>query len=1208
MSIILDPLQMPLWGSRLIEASAGTGKTWTIAALYLRLILGHRQPDQPSFAPLLPENILVMTFTRAATQELKERIRERLQEAARYFRHPEQIQADNFLEDLLQDYPDPAQRQLAAWRLSLAADAMDQSAIFTIDAWCQRSLGEHALLTGSDSRETLLQNEDDLLKEAIRDFWRQEIYPLPENLLEAVLEVFQNPGKVQESIAPLLKSAAPLPVPTLTLNDYLSRTLEEPRQQLQALKRRWAAHQEDLRIWLLQILDGPKSPLNGKKYKTASIKPVFQALQEWLDSAAVTISIKPEKCQLLCAIQLQANVNKNEQITPPESAHVLETTLAELDTLQRVFDKIHKQLQGHAAAWIQQRLHTLKAIRHQLSHQDYLRRLAGVLRDPLHAAPLIRRLQSRYPVAMIDEFQDTSALQYQVFDAIYATADNHPERLLLLIGDPKQSIYRFRGADIDSYLRVQRLTTGRHYILNKNFRSSAALVATLNALYHGAESREPQGAFAYAPEQNNSPSSTALQSDNPLPYWPVQAQGKPWQWQLHGRPGPALSIWAAEEGLNKDQYLHYAAEQAAESMAQILADPDSGFSDDRCAPPAFRRARGKDMAVLVRDRNEAACIRAALQRRRLRSVYLSEKDSVYSSPEAHNLLLWLEAVADPENIQRLRVALALPLLGLSHQELDAFNREENIWEEQLANFQDLSWRWRRQGVLAMLHHSIHHFGIARRLLQQADGERRLTNLLQLGELLQTASATREGPEALIHFLREAISVGHDQSDAHILRLESDAELIRVVTIHAAKGLQYPLVFLPFIATYKKAKSEAFQIRQEAGTTTAEIIWETDNADTTEQARLQEDLRLLYVALTRAEYALFLGLAEASSGKSPIFTQSAIAYLLGKPHQEADLQTLLAQLQDNPDIRENIQIMPLPAEVPVTESTEIASVLTTAIPEYSARFDKNWGVASFSALIRDLPATSSPPVQRASQGPAWHRYPPGMQAGTFLHEQLQKLAGQGFATILEPDAGARIQRDCALADLSDWSEATLEWLRAIVQTPLLDSGATLRQLQHYQSEMAFWFPSAELRSKELDQLCRSHLFPQEQRPRLPDRVLHGMMRGFMDLVFVQQERYYVLDYKSNLLGTRDADYEAPHLRAQTLRHRYELQASLYQLALHRLLRQRLGQHYQPEKHLGGTLLFFLRGIQGPQHGMLHLPANIALIENMDRLFAVGELVS
>ncbi|WP_414040785.1 exodeoxyribonuclease V subunit beta [Acidithiobacillus sp. M4-SHS-6] len=1203
MSIVLDPLRMPLWGSRLIEASAGTGKTWTIAALYLRLILGHHQPGQPTLAPLLPENILVMTFTRAATQELKERIRERLQEAASYFRHPAQIQADAFLQALLQDYPDPAQRQLAAWRLSLAADAMDQSAIFTIDAWCQHSLREHALLTGSDTRETLLLNDHDLLEDAIRDFWRQEIYPLPEKLLEAVLDVFRDPGQVQGLIAPLLESGAPLPRPTVTLEDYLSQALAEPLQQLQELKQHWARYQDDLRRWLMEILHGPRSPLNGKKYTIDSVENVFQALQDWLGSAAVTIPIAPKKCQLLCATHLQANCNKDRQITPPESARILETILEALDALQSTFQSVHNTLQGHAAAWIQQRLQTLKALRHQLSHQDYLGRLAHALSDPDHAGSLISRLQNRYPVAMIDEFQDTSALQYQIFDAIYRSADNHAERLLLLIGDPKQSIYRFRGADLDSYLCARRLTEGRHYMLDTNFRSSAPLVATLNALYKQAETQEPEGAFAYAQAQ----SGTAPHPDNPLPYWPVHAQGKHWQWHLHGRPGPALSIWAAEQTLSKDQYLHYAAEQAAETMAQILTDPDSGFRKTLPNAPEFRRVEGKDMAILVRDRHEAACMRAALQRRRLRSVYLSEKDSVYNSPEAHNLLLWLEAVADPENTPRLRVALALPLLGLSHQELDAFNREENAWEEQLVNFQDLSRRWRRQGVLAMLHHSIHHFGIARRLLQQADGERRLTNLLQLGELLQSASATREGPEALIHFLREAISAGHDQSDAHILRLESDAELIRVVTIHAAKGLQYPLVFLPFIATYKNVKPDAFQIRREG--TAAEIVWEAGDPDAAEHARLQEDLRLLYVALTRAEYALFLGLAEPSGGKSPIFVKSAIAYLLGKQRQDTDLLTLLQQLQDNPDIQENIQIMPLLADVPVTELTETTSASSTVIPEYQARFDKNWGVGSFSALIRDLPASpSSSPLQGAGQGPAWHRYPPGMRAGTFIHEQLQKLAGQGFATILEPDAGTPLQRDCALADLSDWAEATLEWLRAIVQTPLLDTEITLGHLQHYQSEMAFWFPSAELRSKELDQLCRGHLFPQEQRPRLPDRVLHGMMRGFMDLVFVHQDRYYVLDYKSNLLGAQDADYHEAQLRAQALRHRYELQASLYQLALHRLLRQRLGQHYQPEKHLGGTLLFFLRGIQGPQRGMLHLPADIALIEGMDRLFAGGELSS
>ncbi|MBU2840950.1 exodeoxyribonuclease V subunit beta [Acidithiobacillus thiooxidans] len=1197
MSTALNPLEMPLWGSRLIEASAGTGKTWTIAALYLRLILGHGQAGQPVLMPLLPENILVMTFTRAATQELKERIRQRLQEAAAYFREPEQQPADAFLQKLLEDYAEPAARQYAAWRLSLAADAMDQSAIFTIDAWCQRSLREHAFLTGSDLRESLLQDDNDLRADAIRDFWRQEVYPLPEHLLEPVLEVFADPDQVQSKIVPLLGNGATFDQPSRPLQAVLSQSITAPQQQIKALKQRWSDQQADLRSYLLQILNGPKAdnPLNGGKYKPEAMEAVFEALQDWLDSPEQILPANLEKCQLLRASSLQENCNKGRSIAAPSSARILEAVLDELETLKAQFQKIHNDIQSHAAAWVQQRLETLKAMHHQVSFHDYQRRLADALSDPARAEQLKSRLQSQYPVAMVDEFQDTSNLQYRIFDAIYATASNTPERLLLLIGDPKQSIYRFRGADIQSYLQARRLTAGRHYQLDTNFRSSKPLVAALNALYDEAEAELSEGAFAYA----------EAGADNPLPYWPVRANGKNTDWQLGKQPGPALTIWAAAETLNKADYLYHAAEQAAECIVQILTDPETGFRQENAEQ--IRRVSGRDIAILVRDRHEAACIREALQRRHVRSVFLAEKQSVYDSPEAQQLLLWLEAVADPENTQRLRVALALPLLDLSHQDLDAFNRDENAWEEQRGSFQDLSRRWRRQGVLAMLHHSIHHFAIARKLLRHPDGERRLTNLLQLGELLQSASATREGPEALIHFLREAIAAGHDQSDAHILRLESDAELIRVVTIHAAKGLQYPLVFLPFIATYRKDKAEDYQVQVEEDGA-ARIIWERGDSEATERARLQEDLRLLYVALTRAEYALFLGLAAPSSAKSPIFDHSAIAYLLGYQHHNMALPELLKRLQQNAALRENLQIQPLPTETPVTPLVASTSNTQSRIPDYHGHFDKTWGVGSFSLLVRDLSSSAPLSARRARQGACWHQYPQGMRAGTFLHDQLQALAGQGFATVLQKGSAARITQACEQAGLSDWAEGTLEWLQAIVRTPLTASGMTLENLQHYQSEMAFWFPSAALRSRELDQLCTDQMLPGMQRPRLPDRVLHGMMRGFMDLVFADAGQYFVMDYKSNVLGSEDQDYHEQAMQQQTLQHRYELQASLYQLALHRLLQQRLGGNYDPQAHLGGTLLFYLRGLEGPQRGILHLPANLALIEEMDQLFASGERAS
>ncbi|OFA16267.1 exodeoxyribonuclease V subunit beta [Acidithiobacillus ferrivorans] len=1196
MTTILDPLHLPLRGSRLIEASAGTGKTWTIAALYLRLILGHGREDECFTRALLPEDILVMTFTRAATQELKERIRDRLQHAAQYFRRTDTpAEPDAFLEALLADHPDPKARAQAAHQLVLAADAMDDSAIFTIDAWCQRTLREHAFATGSDFRETLLLDETDLRNDAVRDFWRQEIYPLTEPALSEILQLFSSPDKVQQETDALRRLDPPLPAPVSTLADWLPAAVTAPRRQLAALKVQWAAEHDAFAEWLLGILQGPKSsnPLNGKSISVAIVTRTLAALRGWADRPEILLPDELAMCQRLTASNLPSYCNKNQTITPPPAAEVLDTLFSALEAIAQQFTQLHGAIRSHAAAWINARLSQLKARSGQVSFTDYQQRLAGVLHDKIQGPALAARLRQKYPAALIDEFQDTSALQYQIFDDIYHAADNDPDTLLLLIGDPKQSIYAFRGADIDSYLQARRLTEGRHYALGINYRSSHALVSALNALYTAAEHTDTQGAFAYA----------APGADNPLPYQPVRAHGHEKLWQVTKQPAPALTFWAATESLTKDHYKALLSEQTAECIATLLADPTAVFAEDGKDP---KPVQPKDIAILVRDRFEAASIRQALHRRQLRSVFLSERDSVYTSHEARDLLLWLEAVADPEDARRLRVALALPLLGQPLSILDAFNQDETAWEAQLEQFQDLSRQWRRQGVLAMLHHSIHQFGIAARLLTQPEGERRLTNLLHLGELLQQASATLDGPEALIRHLHEAIAAGSDQNDAHILRLESDAELLRVVTIHAAKGLQYPLVFLPFIATSKAARASPFTVTHSAAGQPA-IHWESGDTTAAERARLQEDLRLLYVALTRAEHALWLGLAAPKNAGTPIFASSAIAHLLGSERPARDLATLL---EDCARLSPEIRVEMLTNNIPTTLAVQHYNNTLNPPAEYPASFEKHWGVASFSHLVRDLAADPSAPLtpRRAQTGAPWHRYPQGRNAGSFLHEQLQRLAQNGFAQTGQDLFAEQLHKACTQAGLSDWAEESAEWLQAIIHSPLAPLPATLHDLTDYQSEMAFWFPSDALRSDDLDRLCKQHVFPGAERPKLPQRVIHGMMRGFMDLVFSHAGRYYVLDYKSNVLGGGDAEYHAEALRDATLGHRYELQSSLYQLALHRLLRQRMGSSYRPATQLGGTLFFFLRGLHGPEQGMLHLPADLALLDALDDLFGLPQRIA
>ena len=286
---------------------------------------------------------------------------------------------------------------------------------------------------------------------------------------------------------------------------------------------------------------------------------------------------------------------------------------------------------------------------------------------------------------------------------------------------------------------------------------------------------------------------------------------------------------------------------------------------------------------------------------------------------------------------------------------------------------------------------------------------------------------------------------------------------------------------------------------------------------------------------------------------------------------------------------------------------------------SARIDKRWTIASFSRLARDLssqavlpmavprPADDEPleamqaeahelPPQTAA--PPWHRFARGPSAGNFLHDQLEWLAGEGFA--LDDARSHRLRQRCERAGHAAQADALVDWFSRVLAQPLTGPQAPLSALNTLLPEMEFWLPAQRLHAREIDALCRQHLLPGVPRPQLPDAQLHGMLMGFADLVFEHQGRYWVLDYKSNHLGPDDSAYSADALGQAMAEHRYDVQAALYLLALHRLLRARLGVAYEPERQLGGAVYLFLRGIDGPAQGCCTLPAPLPLLQALDAM--------
>ncbi|MEO5734880.1 MAG: PD-(D/E)XK nuclease family protein, partial [Rubrivivax sp.] len=404
------------------------------------------------------------------------------------------------------------------------------------------------------------------------------------------------------------------------------------------------------------------------------------------------------------------------------------------------------------------------------------------------------------------------------------------------------------------------------------------------------------------------------------------------------------------------------------------------------------------------------------------------------------------------------------------------------------------------------------------------------------------------------------------------------------------------------------------------------------------------------------HALWLGVGALQVGKKPecSFGRSALGHLL-TGGSEIEASEIGALLTFNVGSLPAVRIDAADEDTACTPLRRTADPVALAAPRsYRARFDRQWAIGSFSSLVSSLGSaptadrqnprggshglqlmgdqvmqqellaaaadeagdgitadiergrgddegsSAEPRLAQPALGPApWHRFPRGALAGNFLHAQLQWLAEHGFGS---PDADTSLAEAlrlrCDRMGYGAQADDVQRWFGAMLATTLPPLSATLPELAVTRPELEFWMPAQQLSAARIDALCRQHLLPGVPRPPLPERSLHGMVMGFADLVFEHAGRWWVLDYKSNALGADDAAYSAEALAMSVAAHRYDVQAALYQLALHRLLRQRLQSRYDPALHLGGAIVLFLRGIRGPAVGCCHLPAELSLLQALD----------
>lgn len=1185
----LDWRRMPLQGRILIEASAGTGKTWNIGLIYLRLLLERE---------LRVEQILVTTFTDAAAQELRERLRRRLVEAERLLESTSAGPAtnDNSLESYLSSLcHDEDSCRHALRKIQLARTDLDRAPVSTIHALCQRIQRDYPLESGAAFANDKLFDEQQLQRDCVEDFWRRRYLAGEVDPREAALLLKDGPEGLLRDLGGLSNS---------TDARIEAGGLAELEQQIAALR-------TEANIVELQRLASDKSLYGSRKTALSNrINKIVAALKD------------DDEEQLTGALDKTFEPDSVLEQESPDSAGTLNghplirvlQALRPLLQLRTIFTR--GAVLAEAAQTCRAEMPRRARQRHVLTFSMLIdavyERLCGEQSDEV----LANRLFEAFPVALIDEFQDTDQRQFAIFDRIYRGRGT-----LVMIGDPKQAIYSFRGGDIAAYLRASEQASLR-FSLGTNHRSSRALVEALNAWYGHTE-----GGFGHPK----------------IRYQQVVAAGKidDKPYTTNGEPAAQPLVIHSFRGDAKDKRGNplkalgdleaLALDDCANRIAELLSDPQQQIGGQRVTPG--------DIAVLLSTNNQIVALRTHLIARGVPCVG-SGRGNIFAGDVARELELILYAVLHPDDDQAVRGALATRLFGTTLEQFSAWQIQPAAFERELERFE--AWRTltRSRGVLALIDALLAARATA--LLALPEGERVLTDLRHLGELLAAEEGARQGLDGLYAWLLEMRQEGSDgdaeAADERQLRIESDARRVQLLTIHASKGLEFPIVFLPLVWRIGKRDGvyapKLLRYHNASGQRCVDLgsVDFIEHRDRHFREELEERLRLLYVALTRAVHAVHVYWVD----RGPIPDGDAHAW------EWAAIDLLIQQAQERLELIEGeTSLDAMTATLGgIRLSTPFADTFTCYRPPLETASPRatqtplprsrpfQW-LHSFSGLTRYAAAavvvddngsadengteeSAVIAVEAVEDNRLLSLYPlRGPRFGDAVHQVLE-LAGP---SPVWPEQRQLVHTQLAAQAVKASSVPPDEALervgRMIDRARQADLGDGLRLIdvsaEHRIVEFEFQFPVQQVPLARLRQLCIAHGQPDVVPASLDAMTLNGMLTGFADLIIEWEGRFHVLDYKTNWLGARLHDYQGNSLDAAMAEHHYPLQALLYTVALHRYLHQRM-DGYTAEHRLGDSWYLFVRALGlAPGLGVWRHRWPVALIEALDDAFAGAQEV-
>lgn len=1362
-----DPLEIKTFdlnSSSMIEASAGTGKTFTISNLVVRLLLeGLKKGKGENATPLDIEDILVVTFTNAAASDLRARILEKIHTCRVLFeaigkgqKTVDSLDENDPLKDIVELYLKDKlkvkdslennnavdiniqQKQAILYsRLLIRAErSIDKASISTIHSFCNKALNQiYSFEAGRAFNVELTNDVEEEKREAAFSVWRDLFYKDSDFNKDLLLELLD-----KDSPLSFKKTVANLDRVRL-INDakgYFGFSLKTYYQSSEKLQKTPIARLK----YLLDAVEKDIASINEEHAQDIQIvekykDEVFAAnggpgsLYELAKGEPKKNPIKSDVKSILKSLlaniasgkfnsfnfgqEIKKNVKKSYDFKDfyNEDSNFVSgikdyafARLAEIDEFEKAassviitalgmqanVDLIKKELEYLVSVMMIKKIDALCERDNLISNNEVLRQLAVALtKEKDRRDVLASLLRKRYPIAMIDEFQDTDPVQFTVFSKLYLNQDAvNSNAHCYLIGDPKQSIYKFRGSDINSYNEAKSQIEeigGCVYTLETNYRSNANVVKAVNGIFaqvkEGCDSNYVTKPFDYN-------DSYSKKTPSNIKFEPVIASPNSEKSSFYFDIPIEDNLVASDENLsdtsenntsvcNFVRKIEFNDKTKAEVLMQAISK-SVALEVKRCllygkinSKGNVRAVKPSDIAILVSNKNENKAIQDALKELSIQSVYFSDDESVLSSSsqsksysnssddtkkasvEAENIIYLMEAICNSTNASKVYRLLGSSLLSLTREEFiqktDSFE-----FDDEISLLRECGNKWESYGFITAFLYYLNKHDLLKTMLNAENGERALSNYFQIAEIIQSINSKVIGSNAQLLWFKDLVLNGNSDLSDDVTKkhLESEQSLVKIYTIHKSKGLQYPIVFSPFLfgtTNYDKdgIYYDPHDRHVSLSLNPSEPVNGTAISELEKVASLQEKVRLLYVDLTRAQLANFVFLPIYNDEKKTNAVSALRSITIPKEGEllkALDSEELFTNLNkfDNESDPDNEKL--------IAAKVKVESQCSEKIDEPSSldkgSVDNSFTVTSYSAITSgahndmfasDIDEKEIEPdandlekdISNEERNLINFTFSRGSAAGSFLHKLLEIVLSRNDVNKEDQDSiyqfvNSQLKYDYYHLISNQGNEkicALASWLNNILNANLLPESSKNDHLKlsdltpdNCARELDYYLPCKDFKVKVLNKLCHefyakvvkdnnlSHI------PDLPDLKksnFKGFMKGSLDLVAKfttkQGDKFFMIDYKSNYLGDSFGDYTQDSILKSIFEARYDVQILFYSLALYRFLKCTL-HDFLYEKDFGGVMYLYLRGMNSNNTvspGQFYVRPSEELIKRLSDLF-------